>query len=570
MNTMKKIKYIAISVTAIILIVLLVLISLFIYRRSRPFASASDPEGYDVFRSVCISEENGLYAYKNPDMSPCIYDTSYILRILALTGKEPDARTLKLFSDPDARFTDTDILSELDKAFLLSNISGDLVPAGYCDSLIKSAAEKDGFVCTERSRAEITDHNRISETYTSLCILKNCGIALPEEYASSVADRFRDIIDGADDDRTFLLSCRILDMLSVSCEEYLGKASGIFLELAEDEEWDEHIIDNIALFLETDLFCNAPEISAELSDTAEKAKKICDNTQGLEISALYRLSYIVSRISGGDPAIVSAAEKLEDTELANGGYNCSRYIGTAKETLMMAVIGRYLDTELPSDVSVCMERYFNSLTDSDEIADNIDELCSCLSYFRLNGKEPDKERTEKCRKEAETVLGAAIDDDNFRKWFYSVKLLDTVGYSFSKEDLPANLDELINGISAGSEEAIRDNDINTLMRDLILIDGLASVDSTVPDNADISSFISRCAAYPTDRPYWSKVRYYALLCRSGKDDTAVSDTFRELEMLKNGSMYSVDVSAPQGDLQSTFQACALGLIIRGVDISYVR
>ena len=62
MNTMKKIKYISLSVTAIILIVLLVLISLFIYRRSNPSATASDPGEYDVFSSVCISEENGLYA----------------------------------------------------------------------------------------------------------------------------------------------------------------------------------------------------------------------------------------------------------------------------------------------------------------------------------------------------------------------------------------------------------------------------------------------------------------------------------------------------------------------------
>lgn len=565
---MKKIKYISLSVTAIILIVLLVLISLFIYRRSNPSATASDPGEYDVFSSVCISEENGLYAYKNPDMAPCIYDTSYILRILALTGREPDAKTMKLLSDPGAGFTDTDILSELDRAFLFSGISADLVPAGYCDSLVKSAAEKDGFICTDRSRAEITDHNRINETYTSLCILKNCGITLPEEDSAAVAERFRSIISETGDDRTFLLSCRVLDMLSIPCEEYVSRAADIFLGLAGDEEWDEHTIDIVSLFLETDLFRDCPEVSTELGQTAAKAKKICDGTQGLDISVLYRLAFIVSRISGGDPVLVSMAEKLEDTELINGGFNCAHFIGTAKETLMMSVIGKYLGTELPADLPVCMERYFSTLTDGESLSDNMDELYSCLAYFRFCGMDAGTDMVGKCSAEAAKSLGKAVDDDNFRLWFYSVKLLDTVGYQFSSEDLPANCDELISETVSDADKAIRGNDINTLMRSLILIDGLRSIDSTISENADISSFLGKCSAYPTGSPYWSKVRYYALLCLS--DSAAVSDTFRELENLKKGSMYSADASSPQGDLQSTFQACALGNIIRGVDISYVR
>lgn len=568
----KKKNFLALGIAAFLFIALIAVI--FMLRGSRGVQAEAKTQVKDI---VCISE-NGLYASKNTNISPGIYDTSYAARILNMNGEELSKKTEEYFLKQENVFADAEILSDLQKIYLLSWIVPEAVTEEEINSLIENADNQTGYLCSFLTGMEFGESEKIKETWMAVEILENCGKELPEEISQELVKNFGALLQQETDINHMFYEIEILKRLDAA-EEIDGQkkkiekvCSASIQNFTASEELNEELLEEMYQVCCIYKLIDPEELSSE---EKQDIREMCvgllkDGALDYDYQCLYESLVIADFLEDASGVMELKIEEIKEKELLEGGYSNVTYIGTAKESMMVNLLTQVYEIEDMKNIKSNINEYFNQRIEEGQ--GDIDEIYSCAADIKLSGGSLTEEQQNACLKIGRDYLGVEMTDDNFRMWFYAVKLLVCLDYDFKSSDLPVNTEELIKQIKSGADNALESLDVNTLMYDAIMLDALASIDKSVVDE-ELIEILNKAAQMSVDKPYWFKVRYYAILALDNLEccsQELIHKAIEESAVLTHGEVVQADETTAQGDLQSTFQRSLLILMDNGEEMNYVR
>jgi hypothetical protein len=133
---------------------------------------------------------NGLYASKNVDILPSLYDTYYVSKILELDGYEYNLDKELCVEN----YSDYEILPDLYKFFYASSIGNGKAIEKEAKEYLKGIKETEGFYCSKLTSVGDDEKQKIIETYITLQIYENVGVGLTEEDETIVCNNFEKLI----------------------------------------------------------------------------------------------------------------------------------------------------------------------------------------------------------------------------------------------------------------------------------------------------------------------------------------------------------------------------------------